>query len=165
MELQKTAYIIIISSLILIILLFTYLNFRQSSVSAETESEELGICHSLVYNGEDRIDLLFLASEEDTKRFSDTILNTPPYTGNKDYFNVFFIPLLDIIYKLKYGLTIFLDVSRTHWVAMTTAIALSMIAIAALSLGRNRKKRGLSVETILILIVYMVGNLLLYRFR
>lgn len=92
MELQKTAYTIIISSLVLIILLFTYLNIRQSSVSAETESEELETCRSLIYNGEDRIDLLFLASEEDTKRFSDTILNTPPYSENKDYFNVFFIP-------------------------------------------------------------------------
>src|SRR3989338_1079203 len=95
MELQKTAYIIIISSLILIILLFNYLNFRQSSVYAETEPEDLGTCRSLVYNGEDRIDLLFLASEEDTKRFSDTILNTPPYSENKDYFNVFFIPTSD----------------------------------------------------------------------
>ena len=91
MELQKTAYLIIISSLIAIILLFTYLNIRQSSVSAEVEPEKLESCKSLVYNGEDRIDLLFLASESDTQRFSDALLNTPPYDENKDYFNVFFI--------------------------------------------------------------------------
>ncbi len=91
MELQKTAYLIIISSLIAIILLFAYLNIRQSSVSAEVEPEKLESCKSLVYNGEDRIDLLFLASESDTQRFSDALLNTPPYDENKDYFNVFFI--------------------------------------------------------------------------
>ena len=90
MELHKTAYIIIISLLVAIILLFAYLNLKQNSVSVEI-GEELESCKSLVYNGEDRIDLLFLASESDTQRFSDALLNTLPYSENKNYFNIFFI--------------------------------------------------------------------------
>ncbi|MEK6846564.1 MAG: M64 family metallopeptidase [Nanoarchaeota archaeon] len=95
MELQAKSYLIIITALAIIIILFTYLNIQQEKPITRVDIEELGTCRSLVYNGEDRIDLLFLASEEDTKRFSDTILNTPPYDENKDYFNVFFIPPSD----------------------------------------------------------------------
>ncbi len=94
MELQQKSYLFVISSLAVVIVLFAYLNIQQEQPE-KVATENLGTCRSLVYNGEDRIDLLFLASEEDTKRFSDTILNTPPYNAHKNYFNVFFIPSSD----------------------------------------------------------------------
>lgn len=94
MELQPKNYLFVISSLAVVIVLFTYLNIQQEQ-PVDVATEDLKTCRSLKYNGEDRIDLLFLASEEDTKRFSDTILTTPPYSEHKDYFNVFFIPPSD----------------------------------------------------------------------
>ncbi len=94
MELQPKNYLFVISSLAVVIVLFTYLNIQQEQ-PVKVATEDLGTCRSLVYNGEDRIDLLFLASEEDTKRFSDTILKTPPFSEYKSYFNIFFIPHSD----------------------------------------------------------------------
>ncbi len=94
MELPQKSYLFVISSLSIVIVLFAYLNIQQEP-PVKITTEDSGTCHSLIYNGEDRIDLLFLASEEDTKRFSDSIFNTSPYSEHKTYFNVFFIPPSD----------------------------------------------------------------------
>lgn len=72
-----------------IILIFGYLNIQQESLASPNLNSEL--CKQIVYNGEDRIDLLFISSEEDAKHYSDYLFSVEPYKSYKNYFNVRFL--------------------------------------------------------------------------
>ena len=69
-----------------IVLVFGYLNIQQNSVLVPTESAVE--CKQIEYNGEDRIDLLFISSEEDAKHYTDYLFTVEPYKTYRDYFNV-----------------------------------------------------------------------------
>lgn len=68
-----------------VILIFGYLNIQQESQSSSLGNE---ICKQIVYNGDDRIDLLFISSKEDAKHYSDYLFTVEPYKSYKNYFNV-----------------------------------------------------------------------------
>ncbi|MEK6894503.1 MAG: hypothetical protein AABX10_03500 [Nanoarchaeota archaeon] len=68
-----------------VILIFGYLNIQQESPSSSLGNE---ICKQIVYNGYDRIDLLFISSKEDAKHYSDYLFTVEPYKSYKNYFNV-----------------------------------------------------------------------------
>src|SRR3989344_213015 len=73
--------------IIAIIAMFGYLNIQQESNSNTQEPVATEICKSIEYNGEDRIDILFISSEEDAKHYTDVLLSTEPYKGKRNYFN------------------------------------------------------------------------------
>src|SRR3989338_4497363 len=73
--------------IIAIIAIFGYLNIQQESNSNTQEPVATEICKSIEYNGEDRIDILFISSEEDAKHYTDVLLSTEPYKGKRNYFN------------------------------------------------------------------------------
>lgn len=83
-------FIFLIIILIGIIISFGYLNSAKER-ELDSENFEEGACKSLVYNGNDRIDLLFISSETEAKEYSNFLLDTEPYKSYKGYFNVFFI--------------------------------------------------------------------------
>ncbi len=69
-----------------VILIFGYLNVQQESLSSPIPDNEL--CKQIMYNGNDRIDLLFISSVEDATRYSDYLFTVEPYKSYKSYFNV-----------------------------------------------------------------------------
>ncbi len=73
-----------------IILVFGYLNIQQAS-SLAPNIDSVSECKSIEYNGEDRIDLLFISSYEDAKHYSDYLFTVEPYKTYRDYFNVQFL--------------------------------------------------------------------------
>ena len=73
--------------LVAIIVIFGYLNIQQESSSNIQEPVSTDICKSIEYNGEDRIDILFISSLEDAKHYTDVLLSTEPYKSKRDYFN------------------------------------------------------------------------------
>jgi len=48
-------------------------------------------CNTLSYNGEDAIDLVFFANEENTQKYMDHLLETEPYNEFPNAFNVYYI--------------------------------------------------------------------------
>ncbi len=53
--------------------------------------EILHACDSLVYNGEDKIDLLFFGDRELVESYSSYLLSKEPFAANKQSFNIFYI--------------------------------------------------------------------------
>src|SRR3989344_4640114 len=73
--------------IIAIIAIFGYLNIQQESSSNIPEPISTDLCKSIEYNGENRIDILFISSEEDAKHYTDVLLSTEPYKDKRNYFN------------------------------------------------------------------------------
>lgn len=71
--------------LIGIILIFGYLNVQQNSTFEENQYSHQ--CQDIEINGQDRIDLLFISSLEDAKRYTDYLFTVEPYKTYKSYFN------------------------------------------------------------------------------
>ncbi len=71
-----------------VILSFWYFN---SSKERDLSPQNLNSneCKSIIYNGEDRIDLLFISSEQDASAYSELMFNTEPYKTYKNYFNIY----------------------------------------------------------------------------
>src|SRR3989344_1099142 len=84
---ESKSFLFISIPLFAIILIFGYLNINQESSSNSSESISADLCKSIEYNGEDRIDLLFISSEEDAKHYTDVLLSTEPYKDKRNYFN------------------------------------------------------------------------------
>jgi len=70
-----------------IIVIFSYLNIHQNN-SVSQAPDHLD-CQSIEYNGEGRIDILFISSKEDAQHYTDFFLNTEPYKSNRNYFNTY----------------------------------------------------------------------------
>lgn len=69
-----------------IILVFGYLNIQQNSTFEENSYSNQ--CQEIEINGQDRIDLLFISSLEDAKRYTDYLFSVEPYKKYRSYFNV-----------------------------------------------------------------------------
>ena len=70
-----------------IIIIFGYLNIEQEASSRPLNLEKNSQCQDIEYNGEDRIDILFISSKEEAKHYTEVLLNTEPYKSYRDYFN------------------------------------------------------------------------------
>lgn len=68
-----------------VILIFGYLNIQQNSTFEENSYSYQ--CQDIQVNGQDRIDLLFISSVEDAKRYTDYLFTIEPYKTYKSYFN------------------------------------------------------------------------------
>ncbi len=78
----------IIVFLFLIIFSFGYLYLLKNK-ELSPKNLDANECKSLFYNGEDRVDLLFISSEQDASAYSELMFNTEPYKTYKNYFNIY----------------------------------------------------------------------------
>lgn len=70
-----------------IILVFGYLNIQQEVRSDVKIVNQEELCKTVEYNGEDRIDLLFISTEEEARRYTEVLLGAEPYKSKRNYFN------------------------------------------------------------------------------
>lgn len=78
--------------------------------------------------------------------------------------NLFFISILDIIYRLKYGIHIFFDLRTVHLLTGFMIIGLTAIATAGI-LHRSKTRKGFGLDTIVMVSIYGVGIYLLFKLR
>src|SRR3989338_788085 len=78
--------------------------------------------------------------------------------------NMFFIPIIDVIYLFKYGVSIFTDVTKTHIFTGLLACILTAIAISGL-IYRSDKKRIIEWDLASMLVIYMLGMVVLFMIR
>ena len=92
--------------IVAIIIIFGYLNIQQESNSNIPEVTTNELCKSIEYNGKDRIDILFISSEEDAKHYTDILLSTEPYKSKRNYFNTRVIENTEVECKDYKGIAI-----------------------------------------------------------
>lgn len=78
--------------------------------------------------------------------------------------NLFFIPILDIIYRLKYGVHIFFDVRSIHLFTGLMVICLTALATAGI-LYRSRERKGFGWDTLAMIFVCLSGFFVLFKLR
>lgn len=87
---MKKKYILIsLISFIIIIVSIIYL--LTSNASFSPASSNLEACKTLMYNGENKINILFFSSKEQAEKYSDYFLTINPFSQNKDAFNFYYI--------------------------------------------------------------------------
>lgn len=86
---EQKIFLFTLVPIVAIITVFGYLNIQQEkslNPVAETTSE---LCQTVQYNGEDRIDLLFISEKEDAEHYAQVMFDTEPYKSYQDYFNIY----------------------------------------------------------------------------
>lgn len=95
---KKVVYSLIVIIIILSsIIIFLFSNdFFPSNSPPDSSS-----CKTIINNGENKINIVFLSSENNAIRFSDYLFEVEPYKSMKDSFNVFYIdnPINCEVYK------------------------------------------------------------------
>ena len=87
---DKAKLLIVISALVLIsALIFAFL-FSPGKVSYSPQ-ETLEQCNKLVYNGENKINMVFFADKETAGKYSQVLLSTEPFKKNAASFNFYYI--------------------------------------------------------------------------
>ncbi len=84
----------------LLLILVIYLVFFQDISQKSPATDELSKCNALKFSGEGAINLLFFATQEQAKEYSDFLFQTQPYDNYHNRFNVYYndnyIPECDI---------------------------------------------------------------------
>ena len=80
--------ILIGAILLLVIAAFFFSPISQRLAPQQTELED---CKTLVYNGPEKINMLFFSTEENAEKYTDFLLTTEPFDKNEDLFNFFYI--------------------------------------------------------------------------
>lgn len=86
---ESKAFLFTSIPIVAIIIVFGYLNIEQEkslNPITETASE---LCQSIEYNGEDRIDILFISSKEDAEHYTQVMFDAEPYKAYRSYFNTY----------------------------------------------------------------------------
>ncbi|MEK6908602.1 MAG: hypothetical protein AABX23_00945 [Nanoarchaeota archaeon] len=84
---ESKAFLFTSIPILAVILVFSYLNIQQESSLAPTEKSDEQ-CKKIEYNGQDRIDLLFISSEEDARYYTEYLFTVEPYKTYRSYFNI-----------------------------------------------------------------------------
>ena len=100
---NKLFYIII--SILIIIIIASIIFFNTANFSPK-QAEILENCKTLIYNGEDKINIVFFSPKEQTKKYSNFLLATPPFDKNKDAFNFYYIADYSPACELYQGIAI-----------------------------------------------------------
>ncbi|MFH1585244.1 MAG: hypothetical protein ABIB79_00570 [archaeon] len=79
---------VLISLAIIIVGSVSFLIYNSNSTLSPNELEE---CKILQDNGENKISILFFSDKENAQKYSDSLLNIPPLSENKDNFNLYYI--------------------------------------------------------------------------
>tara|TARA_Y100000310_G_C20639960_1_gene793341 strand:- start:570 stop:1688 length:1119 start_codon:yes stop_codon:yes gene_type:complete len=90
METRSKFITFIIVSLLAIIVALIYLNLSPST-SSPSQQQSVSECKPLLYNGENKINLVYIGNPKEATKFSDYFLQTPPYDDYQDSFNIFHI--------------------------------------------------------------------------
>ncbi len=88
---RKEYFIIAFILLIGAIVFFVVSSVRDTPASSP--SDELAECENLIYNGEDKINILFFSDEETSREYSKFFLETEPFIQNKGEFNFYYIDI------------------------------------------------------------------------
>ncbi|MSS74198.1 hypothetical protein EXS72_00985 [Candidatus Pacearchaeota archaeon] len=102
--------------LILVIGVFMYLN-KSNLESQNAPPSEKNECKSLIYSGEDRIDLLFISSKEEAQRYINLFFETEPFKEHESYFNVYFIDDANPICESYKGIAILCNTNEVQSLA------------------------------------------------
>jgi len=79
----------IIFALPLLIILIIIVAFITLKDTSQKEMAPIQECQTIAFNGNDKINIVFFSSEEEAKKYSSELLNTPPFDKNKNQFNIF----------------------------------------------------------------------------
>ncbi len=112
---ESKGFLFITILLIAIIVVFGYLNIQQESKLNVDKPNDL--CKSIEYNGKDRIDILFISSEEDARHYTEVLLNTEPYKDYKSYFNTYAITNTYVKCKDYKGIAILCNTQEVQEIA------------------------------------------------
>src|SRR3989344_1470748 len=87
---QKVTFFLLLGIVISIIsIVLVYINpFTSLSPNVNWDS-----CKVLVDNGENKINIVFLSSEENAKEFSNYLFMVEPYSSKKNNFNVYYVDI------------------------------------------------------------------------
>jgi len=83
---EQKAFLFTLVPVVAIIIVFGYLNIQQEKSLNPIENQAQ--CQNILYNGEDRIDVLFISSKAEAEHYTDVMFNEEPYKSYKDYFNI-----------------------------------------------------------------------------
>ena len=111
---ETKMFIAVVIALIAITATFIYLNSQQKKEITLTTEE---VCKIIEYNGEDRLDLLFISNEADARRFSEVLLDAEPYKSHRDYFNIYQIEEESPSCQYYKGIAILCDTKETRLLA------------------------------------------------
>lgn len=87
---QKKSIILLVLVLIIPVLIFLLIS-TQSPKTSPFEEDSLIQCNSLIYNSEDKINLLFFSSENEAVEYSSELFSFYPLNENKEEFNIYYI--------------------------------------------------------------------------
>ncbi|MBS3091217.1 hypothetical protein J4217_02095 [Candidatus Pacearchaeota archaeon] len=90
---MKKMLIASLSVSIFVVLAITFMVlFGGSKVHLSNQSNNsLEICNSLIYNGDDKINIVFLSDKKTVREYSDYLFSITPFSSNKDKFNILYI--------------------------------------------------------------------------
>lgn len=85
--------------------------FFLKSDKDEFNPESVGLieCNSFIYNGEDKIDIVFFGSEKNVKSYSDFFLSLEPYKDYKENFNFYYIDNYEPECRIYKGIALLCD--------------------------------------------------------
>lgn|SRR3989344_2050551 len=86
---EQKAFLFTSMPIIALIIVFGYMNIQQEKSLNPEITEITGQCQSIIYNGEDRIDLLFISSKEEAQHYTKVIFDAEPYKTYNNYFNIY----------------------------------------------------------------------------
>jgi len=80
--------IFVLTSLIIFIIISQKTGLSPNTSNVQTNLEE---CNSLIYNRENAFNLLFFSDKQGAQNYSDFFFQTPPFSENKNSFNIYYI--------------------------------------------------------------------------
>lgn len=82
---------LIASSVILVIIIASVFFFLKSNASLSPTTQNLEECKNLIYNGENKINILLFSSKEKAEEYSDYFFTISPFDKNNEAFNFYYI--------------------------------------------------------------------------
>jgi len=104
---EKKWWIIIpIIGIVLIITIIIFLKSASPSLGPQSYPSELTTCKTLSYNGENKINLVFISDKSTAEEYSSYLLDNEPYKTKKENFNIFYIDSINPECELYKGIAI-----------------------------------------------------------
>ncbi len=104
---EGKSYYYVIGVLLLVII--SSLSFTVFNSKSATSKSNLETCNPIHYSGENKISLLFFASQGDANSYTDFFLETSPYSEIKDSFNINYIDSFSPDCEIYKGIALFCD--------------------------------------------------------
>tara|TARA_Y100000310_G_scaffold339653_1_gene432967 strand:+ start:1702 stop:3510 length:1809 start_codon:yes stop_codon:yes gene_type:complete len=102
----KTTFFVL-AILALLAAAFFYISFVLDSTGQSPAPPDLEECNTLSFNGDDKTNLVFISTEADAKKYSDSLFTYSPLNKNKDQFNIYYISNYQPKCELYKGIALF----------------------------------------------------------